>query len=56
MTDKQLRSEKLYQTTMHVCRKMLWEGLISREEYCEIDKIFLRKYRPVSGGLFSEIS
>lgn len=51
MTDEQFRSEKLYQTTMHVFRKMLREGLISEEEYREIDTIFTRKYRPVFGTL-----
>lgn len=51
MTDEQFRSEKLYQTTMHICRKMLRSGLISEEEYREIDTIFTRKYRPVFGTL-----
>lgn len=51
MTDERFRSEKLYQTTMHVCRKMLRDGLISEEEYREIDTIFTRKYRPVFGAL-----
>lgn len=51
MTDGQFRSEKLYQTTMYVCRKMLREGLISMEEYREFDTIFTGKYRPVFGTL-----
>ena len=51
MTDGQFRNEKLYQTTMHVCRKMLREGLISMEEYREFDTIFTEKYRPVFGTL-----
>lgn len=51
MTDEQFQSEKLYQITMHVCRKMLRSGLISEEEYREIDTIFARKYRPVFGAL-----
>lgn len=51
MTEKQYGDELQYQTTMHVMRRMLREGLISREEYGEIDTIFTQKYRPVFGTL-----
>lgn len=51
MTDEQFRSEKMYQTTMHVFRKMLRKGLISPDEYREIDTIFTERYRPVFGAL-----
>ena len=54
MSEKQMRDEKLYQTTMHLARKMLDEGLISEDEYAIIDTIFLEKYRPIFGTLFSE--
>lgn len=50
------RNEKLYQATMGMARKMLSEGLISEEEYRQIDTIFLAKYQPVFGTLFSDIS
>lgn len=53
MSDEQFRNEKLYQTTMSVARRMLSQGLISEEEYCQIDTIFLEKYHPVFGTLFS---
>lgn len=53
MTEEQFRNEKLYQATMGVARRMLSQGLISREEYCQIDTIFLEKYQPVFGTLFS---
>lgn len=56
MTEEQFRAEKLYQTTMNIARRMLSQGLISEEEYCQIDTIFLEKYRPVFGTLFSDIS
>ena len=49
------RNEKLYQTTMHIARKMLADGIISEEEYRRIDEIFLEKYNPVFGTLFSDI-
>lgn len=50
------RNEKLYQATMSMARKMLSEGLVSEEEYRQIDTIFLEKYRPVFGALFSDLS
>ncbi len=56
MTEEQFRAEKLYQTTMNIARRMLSQGLISEEEYCQIDTIFLEKYRPVFGTLFSAMS
>lgn len=55
MNEQEFRNEKLYQTTMHIARKMLSEGLISEDEYCQIDTIFLEKYQPIIGTLFSEI-
>ena len=56
MIREEFRNEKLYQTTMHLARKMLSEGIISEEEYRQIDTIFLEKYKPVFGTLFSDIS
>lgn len=55
MSKEEFRNEKLYQTTMHLARKMLAEGLISEDEYRQIDTIFLEKYRPTLGTLFSDI-
>lgn len=56
MSKEEFRNEKLYQTTMHLARKILDEGIISEEEYRQIDTIFLEKYKPVFGTLFSDIS
>ena len=52
---EQMRQEKLYQVTMSMVRKMLAEGLITEEEYRQIDTMFLEKYHPLFGTLFSEI-
>ena len=53
--DKQtFRNEVMYQTTMNIFRDMLKNGVISEKEYYRIDTIFLEKYRPVFGGLFSD--
>ena len=56
VSKEDFRNEKLYQATMGMARKMLSEGLISEEEYRQIDTIFLAKYQPVFGTLFSDIS
>ena len=56
MSKEEFRNEKLYQTTMHLARKMLEEGVVSEEEYRRVDTIFLEKYKPVFGTLFSDIS
>ena len=45
MSKEEFRNEKLYQTTMHLARKMLEEGVVSEEEYRRIDTIFLDKYK-----------
>ena len=55
VSKEQLTNEKLYQATMSMVRRMLEKGLISEEEYRQIDTMFLEKYRPVFGPLFSEI-
>ena len=55
MSKEQMKQEKLYQATMSMVRQMLAEGLISEKEYRQIDTMFLEKYRPLFGTLFSEI-
>ena len=55
MSKKEFKNEKLYQTTMHIARKMLKSGLISGEEYRQIDTIFTEKYHPTLGTLFADI-
>ena len=54
MNKEEFRNEKLYQSTMNIARKMLSEGIISEEEYCQIDTIFKEKYSPIFGTLFSD--
>ena len=56
MPEREFKNEKLYQTTMHIARKMLTEGIVSLEEYRRVDKIFLDKYKPVLGTLFSDVA
>ncbi len=54
MSKEKFKAERLYQATMSMARNMLLRGLISEEEYRQIDTIFLEKYRPVFGTLFSD--
>ena len=56
MTQEEFDREKCYQVVTHFIKKMLREGLISEEEYRQIDTIFLEKYKPVFGTLLSDIS
>ena len=53
MTKNELIREAKYQATMKLVKKMLSQGLITKQEYEATDKIFLEKYKPVFGTLFS---
>ena len=55
MNKTDFKNEKLYQTTMCLARKLFLEGIISDKEYRQIDTIFLDKYKPIFGTLFSDI-
>ena len=55
MSKEDFRNEKLYQTTMHLARKMLEEGITSEEEYRQIDTMFIEKYQPKIGTLFVDL-
>ena len=55
MNKEQMRREKLYQITMSMVKKMLSDGLISKEEYAKIDIEMKEKYKPIFSTLFSDI-
>lgn len=55
MSECEMQNEKLYQATMAMTRSMLSRGLITEDEYRQIDTIFTEKYAPSSGTLFSDI-
>ncbi len=55
MSESEMQNEKLYQATMAMTRSMLNRGLITEDEYRQIDTIFTEKYAPSSGTLFSDI-
>lgn len=49
------QSELMYQATMSIARKMLNEGLMTDEEYRQIDTMFREKYQPKLGTLFVDL-
>lgn len=53
MSSSEFNSEMNYQITMSYVRQLRKNGTITEEEYREIDKIMLKKYRPVLGTLLS---
>ena len=56
MSVDQFRREKMYQATMIMAKKLHEQGIISTDEYLEIDTIFRKKYVPALGTLFTEIN
>jgi len=49
-----IENEKRYYTLMHHVRRMLRSGLISEEEYRDIDTRYAQKYQPKFGVLLVE--
>ena len=53
VSKEQFRAERLYRMSLSVARTMLKKGIISEDEYSEIDTILLEKYRPTLGTLLA---
>lgn len=53
MTQDEFDRERRYQTVMYFMKKMLSEGLITEEEFCQIDTRNREKFRPFTGSLLS---
>ena len=53
MTPEEFEREKRYQAVMYFVRQMLEQGLITKEEYCQIDTRNRAKFRPVTDTLLS---
>ena len=53
MSKEQFRAERLYLMSLSVAKSMLKKGVISEDEYLEIDTILLEKYRPTLGTLLA---
>lgn len=55
MSKEELNSEKLYLATMSMVKKMLDDGIVSKEEYIIIDTKMKGKYGPTFATLFADI-
>lgn len=53
MGEEQFRAELRYRMSLSVARTMFEEGVISEEEYKEIDAILLQKHRPILSTLLA---
>lgn len=55
MTSEQIQNEIMYQGTMLVAKRLLNQGIISDEEYEQIDTMFRQKYAISLSTLFTDI-
>ena len=54
MRKDQYRADMLYHMSLSVAKTMREKGLITADEYAEIDTMLLAKYQPYLGRLISE--
>ena len=55
MANDQMQNEKLFQGTMLMAKNLLKQGIISDEEYEQIDTMFRQKYAISLSTLFTDI-
>jgi len=53
VSEKEFRAELRYRMSLSVARAMLEGGVITEEEYRQIDTILLEKHRPALGTLLA---
>ena len=51
MNNEQFDRESRYEAAMAAARAMLKNGILTERDYCKIDTIMRRKYRPIIGSL-----
>ena len=56
MTKEQIQNEKMYLGTMTTAKHLLKQGIISEEEYCQIDTKFKEQYAVSFSTLFTDIN
>ena len=56
MTKEEGRREIVYQMTMNVVRILMEEQCITKEQYKQFDEIMRQKYKPIFGGLFTNLN
>ena len=54
VTSEQFNAEKDYQAARQIAESFRKQGLLTDEEFAEIDTILLQKFRPSLGTLFAE--
>lgn len=55
MTEEEFNREKNYLLAMRMAKKMLEACIITTDDYRRLDKLFLDKYNPVLGRVYSEL-
>jgi len=55
VTREQFERETNYGASMAIARSLLTKGFISAKDYQKINTIFVKKYRPLIGGLQAKI-
>lgn len=55
MTKEQMHNEEMYQATMCIAKNLLNQGVISEDEYNQIDTINRKKYSVSLSDLFTDI-
>lgn len=55
MTKERMEEEKRYLATMSIAKNLLKQGIISEEEYEQIDTMFRQKYAISLSTLFTDI-
>jgi len=53
VSEKEFHAELRYRMSLSVAKTMLEKGIISEDEYSEIDTILLEKYRSTLGTLLA---
>ena len=56
MNKEQMEDEKCYLATMSIAKNLLKQGIISEEEYCQIDTKFKEHYAVSFSTLFTDIN
>ena len=56
MNKEQFNREKMYLATMNLAKNLLNQGVITEEQYAQIDTIFTKKYAPSLSTLFTKIN
>lgn len=55
MSEEEFRAEKMYLLCLGTAKEMLKRGIISEEEFTQIDTILLEKYKPTLSTLGAKL-